>query len=104
MSVVLCTGYIIVQCFLPQGYWILLTSLFVCQPNYIATKNCLILRILGTIAAILIGLPLLYFVPSIEGNSYSLLLVAFFSLLAVIVNMPKLPYLLLCWFCLVLIY
>ncbi len=68
MSVVLCTGYIIVQCFLPQGYWILLTSLFVCQPNYIATKNCLILRILGTIAAILIGLPLLYFVPSIEGQ------------------------------------
>lgn len=69
MSVVLCTGYIIVQCFnLPQGYWILLTSLFVCQPNYIATKNCLILRILGTITAILIGLPLLYFVPSIEGQ------------------------------------
>lgn len=69
MSVVLCTGYIIIQCFnLPQGYWILLTSLFVCQPNYIATKNCLILRIVGTIAAILIGLPLLYFVPSKEGQ------------------------------------
>lgn len=69
MSVVLCTGYIIVQCFnLPQGYWIILTSLFVCQPNYLATKNCLILRIIGTIAAILIGLPLLYFVLSIEGQ------------------------------------
>ncbi|MFS1538192.1 MAG: FUSC family protein [Candidatus Phlomobacter fragariae] len=66
------TCYIIVQCFyLPHSYWILLTSLFVCQPNYIATKNCLILRIIRTIAAILIGLPLLYFVPSIEGkNSY----------------------------------
>ncbi|CAA2931083.1 Inner membrane protein YccS [Arsenophonus endosymbiont of Bemisia tabaci Q2] len=99
MSEVLCTGYIIVQCFnLPQGYWIFLTSLFVCQPNYIATKNYLILRIIGTIAAILIGLPLLYFVPSIEGQLLLIIISDVFSLPSAMVNMPKPPYLLLYWF------
>ncbi|MCZ5371331.1 FUSC family protein, partial [Escherichia coli] len=51
-----------------HGYWILLTSLFVCQPNYNATRRRLALRIIGTLAGILIGLPILYFVPSVEGQ------------------------------------
>ncbi|MGQ7199369.1 FUSC family protein, partial [Escherichia sp. HC-TM1] len=29
-----------------HGYWILLTSLFVCQPNYNATRHRLKLRII----------------------------------------------------------
>ncbi|MDC9613050.1 YccS family putative transporter [Xenorhabdus khoisanae] len=69
MSVLLCTGYAIIQLFdLQRGYWILLTSLFVCQPNYSATRRRLALRVIGTLAGILIGLPILYFVPSIEGQ------------------------------------
>ncbi|WP_237385228.1 YccS family putative transporter [Xenorhabdus sp. Sc-CR9] len=69
MSALLCTGYAIIQLFdLQRGYWILLTSLFVCQPNYSATRRRLALRVTGTLAGILLGLPILYFVPSIEGQ------------------------------------
>ncbi|OCQ52085.1 Inner membrane protein YccS [Photorhabdus australis subsp. thailandensis] len=69
MSVLLCCGYAMIQLLdLQRGYWILLTSLFVCQPNYSATRRRLALRIIGTVAGILIGLPILYFVPSIEGQ------------------------------------
>ncbi|QHB32241.1 TIGR01666 family membrane protein [Yersinia canariae] len=69
MSVVLCVGYAFIQFTgMRHGYWILLTSLFVCQPNYNATRRRLALRIIGTLAGILIGLPILYFVPSIEGQ------------------------------------
>ncbi|WP_445493932.1 YccS family putative transporter [Photorhabdus sp. SF281] len=69
MSVLLCSGYAMIQLLdLQRGYWILLTSLFVCQPNYSATRRRLALRIIGTVAGVLIGLPILYFVPSIEGQ------------------------------------
>lgn len=69
MSVVLCVGYAFIQLTgMQHGYWILLTSLFVCQPNYNATRRRLALRIIGTLAGILIGLPILYFVPSLEGQ------------------------------------
>ncbi|WMT16636.1 YccS family putative transporter [Serratia fonticola] len=69
MSVVLCVGYAFIQLTgMQHGYWILLTSLFVCQPNYNATRRRLALRIIGTLAGILVGLPILYFVPSLEGQ------------------------------------
>ncbi|WP_313033740.1 YccS family putative transporter [Acinetobacter sp.] len=54
--------------FAKNGYWILLTSLFVCQISYFATKSRLKLRTLGTVLGVLLGIPLLYFVPSIEGQ------------------------------------
>lgn len=69
MSLLLCAGYAIILTFdLTRGYWIMLTSLFVCQPNYSATRRRLMLRIVGTLAGILIGLPIMYFVPSYEGQ------------------------------------
>jgi len=69
MSLVLCVGYAFIQITgLHRGYWILLTSLFVCQPNYNATRRRLALRIGGTLAGIAIGLPVLWLVPSIEGQ------------------------------------
>ncbi len=69
MSLLLCTGYGFIQLTgLEHGYWILLTSLFVCQPNYNATKRRLALRIIGTIVGIIIGLPLLWLIPSVEGQ------------------------------------
>ena len=69
MSLVLCVGYAFIQITgLQHGYWILLTSLFVCQPNYNATRHRLALRIVGTLVGVAIGLPVLYFVPSVEGQ------------------------------------
>lgn len=69
MSVVLCIGYAFIQITgLQHGYWILLTSLFVCQPNYNATRHRLALRIIGTLVGVAIGLPVLWFVPSVEGQ------------------------------------
>lgn len=54
--------------FAKNGYWILLTSLFVCQISYFATKSRLKLRTLGTILGVVLGIPILYFVPSVEGQ------------------------------------
>lgn len=69
MSLVLCTGYTFIQLTgLQHGYWILLTSLFVCQPNYNATRHRLTLRVIGTLVGVAIGLPILLLVPSIEGQ------------------------------------
>ncbi|ARD61609.1 TIGR01666 family membrane protein [Kosakonia radicincitans DSM 16656] len=69
MSLVLCVGYAFIQITgLQHGYWILLTSLFVCQPNYNATRHRLTLRVIGTLVGVAIGLPVLYFVPSHEGQ------------------------------------
>lgn len=69
MSLVLCSGYAFIQFTgLQHGYWILLTSLFVCQPNYNATRHRLALRIIGTLVGVAIGLPVLLLVPSIEGQ------------------------------------
>lgn len=69
MSLVLCVGYGIIQLTgMNHGYWILLTSLFVCQPNYNATRHRLTLRIIGTLFGVAIGLPILWFVPSLEGQ------------------------------------
>jgi len=41
--------------FAKNGYWILLTSLFVCQISYFATKTRLKLRTLGTISGVILG-------------------------------------------------
>ncbi len=69
MSVALTLGYAIIQFFnIERGYWILLTTLFVCQPNYSATKQKLTARVLGTIAGLLVGVPLLTFFPSQESQ------------------------------------
>ncbi|WP_394660992.1 YccS family putative transporter [uncultured Acinetobacter sp.] len=83
LSVVLFVGYIFVQTTgIQYGYWILLTALFVCQPNFNATKRRLRLRIVGTLVGIIIGIAILYFVPSLEGQLLILVLsgVLFFEL------------------------
>lgn len=51
---------------LPLGYWILLTAVFVCQPNYSATKVRLKQRVVGTLAGVLAGSLVPYFTPSLE--------------------------------------
>ena len=83
VSIVLLIGYIFVQVTnIEYGYWILLTALFVSQPNFNATKRRLRLRIVGTLIGIILGYAILYFIPSIEGQLLLLVLsgVLFFEL------------------------
>lgn len=83
VSIVLLIGYIFVQLTnIEYGYWILLTALFVSQPNFNATKRRLRLRIVGTLVGIILGYAILYFIPSIEGQLLLLVLsgVLFFEL------------------------
>lgn len=47
-----------------RGYWILLTAIFVCQPNYSATKSRVNQRIAGTILGVIAGSLVPYFTPS----------------------------------------
>ena len=69
LSIVLLVGYLFVQLtHIQYGYWILLTALFVCQPNFNATKRRLSLRVIGTIVGVIIGFMVLYFIPTIEGQ------------------------------------
>ncbi|ELP5729966.1 TIGR01666 family membrane protein [Vibrio vulnificus] len=69
MAIALTAGYGVIYGFeIERGYWILLTTLFVCQPNYSATKQKLVARIAGTFAGLLIGVPLLTFFPSQESQ------------------------------------
>lgn len=69
IALVFLVGYAIsLLPFAKNGYWILLTSLFVCQISYFATKSRLKLRTLGTLLGVILGIPILYFVPSIEGQ------------------------------------
>lgn len=83
VSIVLLIGYIFVQVtHIQYGYWVLLTALFVSQPNFNATKRRLRLRIFGTMGGIILGFAILYFVPSQEGQLLLLILsgVLFFDL------------------------
>lgn len=83
MSVVLLIGYIFIQVTnIHYGYWILLTALFVSQPNFNATKRRLRLRIYGTLLGIALGYAILTLVPSVEGQLILLIVagVLFFEL------------------------
>ncbi|PJG86278.1 YccS family putative transporter [Conservatibacter flavescens] len=53
---------------LDRGYWILLTAVFVCQPNYSATKLRLKQRIIGTILGVVVGSLLPYFTATLEAK------------------------------------
>ncbi len=69
LSLALVAGYAIIQGLgLERGYWIMLTTLFVCQPNYSATRQKLVARIIGTLVGLLVGVPLLTFFPSQQSQ------------------------------------
>jgi uncharacterized membrane protein (TIGR01666 family) len=62
-------GYAIIQYFqLEKGEWVLLTSLFVCQPSYGETRRKLFERVLGTFTGVLIGIPLIQLLPTKGGE------------------------------------
>ncbi|SFU49289.1 YccS family putative transporter [Halomonas korlensis] len=56
LPIALLVGYILMQVFHPtQGFWILLTTLFVCRPNFAATQRYLVERIAGTVLGLVVG-------------------------------------------------
>ncbi len=64
MSLCLVAAYGLLQLFdIKQGFWVLLTCLFVCQSSYTATRRRLYQRIAGTCSGLLLSLPLLWFSP-----------------------------------------
>ncbi|UPG88849.1 YccS family putative transporter [Luteibacter aegosomaticola] len=64
LSIGMLGGYLIMLALHPlHGYWILLTTLFVSQPGYGATRRRFIQRIIGTTAGLVIGWALLRALP-----------------------------------------
>jgi len=56
LAVALLAGYGVLHLVHPrQGYWILLTTLLVCQPSYGATQRRLIQRVAGTVIGLVLG-------------------------------------------------
>lgn len=65
MAVALVAGYAALHAIHPeQGYWVLLTTVFVCQPNYGATRIKLVQRISGTVLGLVVGWALFDLFPS----------------------------------------
>lgn len=74
LSIVVFTACCVVEVFhLHMGYWILLTALFVCQPNYSATKSRINQRIAGTLLGVVVGSLVPYFTPSVETKLWIVL-------------------------------
>jgi uncharacterized membrane protein (TIGR01666 family) len=82
VSVALLAGFSVIEFMqMDRGYWILLTVLFVCQPNYSATRQKLVSRIGGTVAGLLVGGLLLTLFPSQSSQLFFIVAsgVAFFA-------------------------
>lgn len=64
LAVTLVAGYGLLHLIHPtQGYWILLTSLFVCRPNFGTTRRYLYKRIVGTVVGLIAGWALITLFP-----------------------------------------
>lgn len=82
MAIALVFGYVLLHAIHPQqGYWILLTTVFVCQPNYGATRIKLMQRITGTLVGLLVGGVLFTLFPEPSSQALFAVLagVVFFS-------------------------
>ena len=53
---------------LEKGDWVLLTSLFVCQPSYSETRKRLFQRIMGTLTGVIAGVLIVQLLPTIMGQ------------------------------------
>ena len=82
MALCLVSAYALLQLFhIEQGFWVLLTCLFVCQSSFTATRRRIVERIAGTLLGILLGIPLIWLTPSVTGQLIGMALAAilFFS-------------------------
>ncbi|AUI89336.1 YccS family putative transporter [Xanthomonas oryzae] len=67
MAIALLVGYAIMQSIhADNGYWILLTTAFVCRPNYGATRLRLVQRIAGTLIGLVATWALMQLFPGTE--------------------------------------
>jgi YccS/YhfK family integral membrane protein len=65
LSLALAAGYGMLHLIHPtQGYWIMLTTVLVCQPNYGATRIRMVQRILGTLVGLVAGWALIDLFPN----------------------------------------
>ncbi|MEO7264763.1 MAG: FUSC family membrane protein [Ferruginibacter sp.] len=65
VSLALLAGYIVAEFFkIDHGYWILLTIVVILKPAYSLTKKRNTDRLVGTLAGIIIGMLLLYFIKN----------------------------------------
>ena len=60
-----------------KGEWIILTSLFVCQPSYSETRRRLFQRVLGTISGVIGGVLIVQILPTLAGQLLLMLAAAF---------------------------
>lgn len=82
LAVALAAGYGLLHWIHPsQGYWILLTTVFVCQPNFGATRRRLRQRISGTVLGLVAGWALFELFPSPLAQAFFAVIagVAFFA-------------------------
>jgi len=64
LSLALLAGYVVLHLVHPRhGYWILLTTLLICQPSYGATQRRLVQRVVGTVVGLVLGWAALQLVP-----------------------------------------
>lgn len=67
MAIALVVGYAVMQSIhADNGYWILLTTAFVCRPNYGATRLRLVQRIAGTLIGLIATWALMQLFPGTE--------------------------------------
>lgn len=68
LAILTAVSCLIVEAFhMKMGYWILLTGVIVCQPNYSATTTRLKQRIAGTLLGVLVGSLAPYFIDTLAG-------------------------------------
>jgi uncharacterized membrane protein (TIGR01666 family) len=78
LSLCFLAGFAIYEGFgIVKGEWIILTSLFVCQPSYSDTRKRLFQRIWGTISGVVGGVIIVHLLPTMEGQLLLMLLSAY---------------------------
>jgi len=60
-----------------KGEWILLTSLFVCQPSYSETRRRLFQRVLGTLTGVIAGVLIVQLLPTLAGQTLLMLVATY---------------------------
>ncbi|GAA5096405.1 YccS family putative transporter [Wohlfahrtiimonas larvae] len=74
ISLVFAIGYIIILLtHLPHGYWILMTALVICQPNYSTTQKRVLIRFAGTISGIFLGVFFVYLFNTLPTQIFAII-------------------------------
>ncbi|MGL4675924.1 MAG: FUSC family protein, partial [Wohlfahrtiimonas sp.] len=74
ISLVFALGYIIILLtHLPHGYWILMTALVICQPNYSTTQKRVLIRFAGTISGIFLGVFFVYLFNTLPTQIFAII-------------------------------